>query len=267
VFPGLRSVAENAKALGAPWESVSTPFLSIEDGRVVSHVGVIELEMVLMGRHTTVGTVHGVATDPSLRRDGHYRRVMENLLEYCDGRYETLILTTEHPEYFEPFGFRNLGEQIFTARCGSLGGADGFRFLDPKNRDDVATLHRLLENRLPVSDVVGVVSEKAVFCFNEARSPLPYSKDLDAIVVMDREGSRLRLFDVVAETIPSLSMLLDEIPHPIDEAVVCFAPDRLGVEVVPTPCIFDHDGPSYLMARGPFVAEGRAFSVPRSART
>jgi hypothetical protein len=31
---------------------------------------------------------------------------MEELLQYTAGRYETLILTTEHPEYFEPFGFR-----------------------------------------------------------------------------------------------------------------------------------------------------------------
>ena len=33
------------------------------------------------------------------------------------------------------------------------------------------------------------------------------------------------------------------------------------------PYIFDHDGPTHLMARGPFATEGHQFSLPRSART
>jgi hypothetical protein len=246
---------------------VSTPFLSIEDGRVVSHVGVIELELVLMGRRTTLGTVHGVATDPSLRRGGRYRKAMEALLAHCDTLYETLILTTEHPEYFEPFGFRRLAEHVFTAACTSPGGTDGFRMLDPADTGDVEILHRLLSNRAPVSDVVGVVNEKAVFCFNEARSPLPYCEDLDAVVVMDREGSRLSLHDVVAERIPPVSELLAQIARPIDEVVFCFTPDRFSAEAVPVPGLFEHDGPSHLMARGPFAPEGHAFCVPRSVRT
>jgi len=267
VFPGLRGVAENARALGAPWESASTPFLEIEDGRVVSHVGVIELSLVLMGRHVTIGTVHGVATNPGSRRRGHYRRVMEDLLQHCERLYETLILTTEHPEYFEPFGFRVLEERCFTAACNSPGGTEGFRMLDPLDPADVAVLHRLLQSRTPVSEVVGVVNEKAVFCFNEGRDPLPYAEDLDVIVCMEHGGLRLRLYDIVGETIPPLAALLERIPRPIDEVVVCFAADRLGVEAVPTPYIFDHDGPSHMMARGPFAAEGHAFSLPRSART
>ena len=112
-----------------------------------------------------------------------------------------------------------------------------------------------------------MVNEKAVFCFNEARKPLPYSEDLNAIVVMDRDGSRLTLHDVVAERIPPLAELLKHIARPIDEVVFCFTPDRFSAESVPVPGLFEHDGPSYLMVRGPFAAEGHAFSVPRSART
>lgn len=267
VFPGLRGVAENARALGAPWESASTPFLSIEEGRIVSHVGVIELEMVLLGRRVTIGTVHAVATHPHHRRQGHYRRVMEALLDHCDSAYETLILTTEHPEYFEDFGFRVIAEHRFTADVDSSGGDAGFRMLDPGSRRDLSILHRLLKSRAPVSDVVGVVREKAVFCFNEGRNPLPYSEKLDAIACMTLEGSRLDLYDIVSPKIPSLPEILRNVPDPVDTVVTHFGADALGVEAVAEQHIFEHDGPSTLMARGPFAAEDAPFSLPRSART
>jgi len=267
VFPGLRRTAEHARTLGAPWESASTPFIATAGGPIVSHVGVIELPLVVLGQPLRVASVHGVATHPAARRHGLYRLVMEEALEYCAGRYETQILTTEHPEYFEPFGFRVVREHLFKARVGSPGGADGLRLLDTRDPADVALLHRLLEHRSPVSELLGVGVEKAVFCFNEGRRPLRYAADLDALVCMELEGARLTLFDVVGERIPPLAVLLERIPQPVDEVAICFSPDRLEVATEATQYLLHHDGPSHLMARGPFTAEGRPFMLPRSART
>ena len=267
VFPGLRQAAHNAGALGATWESVSTPFLCVEEGRVVSHVGVIELTLVLLEQRVTVGTVHAVATHPDYRRRGYYRKLMEELLQYSENRYDTLVLTTENPEYYTPFGFRSIGEHCFTVKCSSPGGADGLRTLNKQDESDVSTLQRLLETREPVSQVVGVVNESAVFCFNEGGRPLNYAEDLDTIICMELEGTRLRLFDLVAPNIPPLDALLERIPYPVEEVVAYFATDRLAAEAVAKSCVLDHDGPSYLMVRGPFAAEGHAFTLPRSART
>jgi GNAT superfamily N-acetyltransferase len=220
VFPGVRQVAQNARALGASWESVSTPFIHFEQGRAVSHVGVIELSLVLLGQTVTVGSIHGVATHPDARRRGHFRRLMEEAIQYCAGRYETLILTTEHPEYFAPFGFRVVEEHLFMVKCGSAGGSDGFRLLDTQQAGDLALLHRLLEDRQAVSQVVGVVNEKAVFCFNEGSRPLHYAADLDVIVCLELEERRLKLFDIVGPKIPPLSSVLERIPQPLDEVVL-----------------------------------------------
>ena len=267
VFPGVRRVAQNAAALGASWESVSTPFVHIEHGRAVSHVGVIELSLVLLGRIVTVGSVHGVATHPHARRRGHYRRLMEEVLEYCATRFETLILTTEHPEYFAPFGFRVVQEHLFTVKCDAVEGRDGFCVLDPSDAGDVALLQRLLQERQPVSQVVGVVNEKAVFCFNEGSRPLHYAPDLDVVVCLEMDARLLKLFDIVGPAVPPLVHVLERIPQRFDEVEICFNPDRLAVQATPTAAVFDHDGPSYLMVRGPFAADGRAFTLPRSART
>ncbi|MBN1911621.1 MAG: GNAT family N-acetyltransferase [Pirellulales bacterium] len=122
VFPGLRRNAQNVRTFGTSWESVSTPFVHSEQGRAVSHVGVIELSLVLLGRTVKVGSIHAVATHPEFRRRGHYRRTMEEALHHCSDRYETQILTTAHPEYFEPFGFRAVEEHCYVFECDSPGG-------------------------------------------------------------------------------------------------------------------------------------------------
>jgi GNAT superfamily N-acetyltransferase len=267
VFPGLRRTARLAAGLGAPWEDASTPFVRIERGRVLSHVGVLEIPLVLLGRPVAVGSIHGVATHPEHRRRGLYRGLMEEALRYCQERWATQILTTEHPEYFVPFGFRVVGEHCFVVRPSWPGGGTGVRLLDVHAAPDVALLQRLLATREPVSQVVGVGAEKTVFCFNEGRRPLHYAADLDALLCLERHDRRLLLYDVVAPRIPPLDAIRPLWPQPVDEVVVCFAPDRLGVETEARAYLLDHDGPSVLMVRGPFAAAGHAFTLPRSART
>jgi predicted N-acetyltransferase YhbS len=266
-FPGMRQTAANAAALGGPWESASTPFVHCENGRVLSHVGVIELSLVLLGEPVAVGSIHGVVTDPAARRRGYYRRLIGEALDYCAGRYQTLMLTTEHPEYFEPFGFRVVQEHLFRVACRSRGDGDGFRLLDRNDPADVRRLNHLLETREPVSEVAGVVKDKAVFCFNEGSRPLHYAEDLDVVVCLELEERRLKLFDVVGRAIPPLARLLERLPRPIDEVEICFSPDRLAVEAEASPHVLDMDGPSYLMVHGDFLPDHRTFTLPRSART
>lgn len=267
VFPGVRQVAHHARALGAAWESVSTPFVRFEDGRIVCHVGVIELSLVLLGQPVTVGSLHGVATHPQCRRRGYYRDLMQEVLQHCGARYETLILTTEHPEYFESFGFRTVQEHCFRLQVETTGGADGVQAINLRDANTISLLHRLLETRQPVSNIVGVVKEKAVFCFNEGSKPLYSVPDLDILLCLETEGTRLKLFDIVGPQIPPLAAILDRMPQRIEEVSLCFSPDRIADGAEPVPYVFDHDGPTYLMVRGPFAAARHAFSLPRSART
>jgi len=267
VFPGIRQVADNARILGAPWESVSTPFIICEGERVLSHVGVIELSLIVLGEKSTVGSIHGVATHPDYRRRSYYRQVVEEALRYCEQHYATQILTTEHPEYFEPFGLRVVQEHDFTVRLQSTGRGNGLRLLNLRDTQDIALLHRLLETRTPVSQIVGVIDEKAIFCFNEGSRPLYYAADLDMLLCLEQEGPHLTLFDVVGPRIPSLAAIVEHMPQAITEVTLCFSPDRLSVNAEAKSYLFEHDGPSYFMVRGPFAAEGQPFSLPRSAQT
>ncbi|MEH1808212.1 GNAT family N-acetyltransferase [Nostoc sp.] len=133
IFPGISSLAECARKLGASWETASTPFIRFHDHIAITHVGVLKIPMQIMGQRLTVGGVHGVATRAEYRRRGYYREVMEEVLGYCDRLYETLVLTTPQPEFYLPFGFRVVEEHIFKVKCYPTSSTYSFRILDFAN--------------------------------------------------------------------------------------------------------------------------------------
>jgi GNAT superfamily N-acetyltransferase len=267
VFPtiGISDAAENARKLGAPWETASTPFMRFHNETAIAHVGVLEIPMQLMGELVIVGGVHGVCTHPDFRRRGYYREIMAEVLDYCDKRYKTLVLTTSKPDLYEPFGFRYVREHMFVAKSSTTGGTPGFRVLDTNNTNDVKLLNRLLETRQPVSNIVGVIKEKALFCVVEGRNPLYYAEDLDVLVCMEIKDTKLKLFDLVGTRICSLEAILNKISQPIEEVEIYLTPDRLDINNVRA---FPHrlNGDDYLMVRGEFPVENEKFMLPRSAR-
>ncbi|MUL35301.1 GNAT family N-acetyltransferase [Gloeocapsopsis dulcis] len=267
VFPGLdlSNLAKSTRAMGAPWETASTPFIRFDDDIAIAHVGVLEIPLQIMGESVTVGGIHAVATHPEYRRRGYYREIMREVLDYCDRRYETLVLTTSQPELYEPFGFRVVEEHKFIKQCDAKGNGDRLQLLNLSDSNDVKLLHRLLKTRIPVSNVVGVLpqQEKALFCVNEATRPLYYAEDLNVIICMEIEDTQLKLFDVVGTNIPTLDALLAQIPQLIKEIIVYFSPDRLNSTFQAIPHVLDE---ALLMVRGKFAAEGDLFMLPRSAR-
>ncbi|MBW4618976.1 MAG: GNAT family N-acetyltransferase [Cyanosarcina radialis HA8281-LM2] len=264
VFPGISSLADTIATLGVSWEAASTPFVYVEGEKVIAHVGVLEIPLVVMGKKMIVGGIHAVSTHPEFRRRGYYRQLMTEVLSHCDDLYQTLILTTDQPQLYAPFGFRVVREHAFIAKPTSTSKINSFRLLDLQNAGDRSLLNRLLGERESVSQVVGVVKEKAVWCFYEATNPLYYAEDLDAIASLEIKRTRLKLFDVVAPKICSLDAIVQRIERQIDEVEIYFSPDRLQVEYQAHPHIFEGD--SFLMVRGDFAAENQQFMLPRSAR-
>ncbi len=273
-FPGVGQARDNGVRFGATWESVSTPYVHREGSRVLAHVGLMAMPLEVAGRPAVVGGVHGVATDPSARRRGLFRGLIEELLADTAERFPTLMLTTLHREYFEPFGFRVVPESIFRTRVSPRVGMPTARSLDLADPTDRALMHRLLAARAPVSSVLGVGAEKACWAFYEYRSPIRYLPELDLAVIAVRRERTLALYDVVGSTIPPLERILAGLGESVDQVVAYFSPDRLAAEFAAEP----HDlegGPESLepgerdfvfMVRGPFAAAGRPLMLPRPAR-
>lgn len=272
-FPGITQAERESLDLGRPWERASTPFVYWQGDLAITHVGLLEIPLAIMGQTVRVGGIHAVGTRPEYRRRGYYRQVMIEVVQYCSRRYHTLILTTGQPELYEPFGFRVVQEHLFMASCISPGGRQGFRPFKPHDPDDLRLLERLLETRAPVSRILGVVQEKAVFSFNVRNVPLYYAADLEVFVACTLDGTQLNLFDIVGTQLPSLAAILERLPQRIDQVMTYFSPDRLGADFQATPHLLI-DPPEalggaeadFFMVRGACAAEGQAFMLPRSAR-
>ncbi len=262
-FVGIGARRSEAATLGSTWDACSTPFVCEENGQIVSHVGLLETTIVVLGQETRLGGVHGVCTLESERRKGHFRRCMESLLEDCEGRLETLVLTTENPEYYEPFGFRTVAEHKFVAPVAPRAKASAFRPFDLARAGELDRLDRLLEERTPVSNVYGVVRELDIFKFSQGSQGLYYSDDLDCFAVFELSGSRTTIIDVVARELPPIDELLARIPSHTETVEFYFSPDRFDVAARPE--IFRYDQDQFLV-RGPFAAEHEHFMVPPPAR-
>jgi predicted N-acetyltransferase YhbS len=272
-FPGISQAERQSLELGRPWEKVSTPFVRFHGEQAITHIGLLELPLVIMGQTVRVGGIHAVGTRPEYRRRGYYRQVMAEVLQYCVQRYETLVLTTGQPALYEPFGFRVVQEHMFMTPCATSGRLHGFRPMEPRTPRDLHILDRLLGMRTPVSHTLGVMPEKDVFSFKAGRLPLYYAVDLDVVASFVLEGARLSLFDVVGTQMPPLAAILARIPLPVDQVVTYFSPDRLAADfqamphtLMDPPGALGGEGADYLMVHGPFAAAGQPCMLPRSAR-
>jgi len=259
VFRNIGAQERAARALGLFWDECSTPFVVRDNGRVVAHVGVLEVPMIMNGERRIVGSVHAVATHPDARRRGFYRAIMNELLSWCDERFETLHLTTDHPEYFEPFGFRIVDEYHFE---GPVAGSRDIAKAVPLA--DRSRLADFLERRTAVSEVFGTY-DRDVFLFNEARRPVYFAEDLDVLLSFNIEGGCLKLWDIVGENVPPLQALVDRVPGTFSRVEVHFARDLVDTDSELT-AVCDPRSEDVLMARGPYPAERREIKLAPPSR-
>lgn len=263
-FPGIGEARTRSEELGSTWEEGSTPFVLFDGVKAISHVGVLELPLFLGGKEHKVGGIHAVCTRPEYRKRGHFRALMKDALRFCEQRYETLVLFTAQPELYESFGFVTIQESVFKTKWSSDSKSGDFRLLNLKDSSDLGILHRLIQTRKAVSDVLGIGPEKGVFFFNEGRAPLYYSKTLDVIASIENTGSYLHLYDVVGPRICTLSELTQQLNHRIEGVSIYFSPDQLEVTAQAESILFQGD--SYLMVKGSLIFRGLEFMWPRSSR-
>lgn len=266
VFPFVPDQVEAARRLGLRWDQVSTPFVVTDEetGTVHAHVGVLELPLVIEGEPVRAAGVHAVATDPARRRQGLYRRTMEAVLLYVDERFPLAILSTDRPVLYEPFGFRAVVEHRFKGTAPRIGARMPSRRLTYDDTDDIAILDALLEERAPVSTRFGLMGEKAVWQFNQAKAPPLYVRDLDIALVHEVEDGTLKLYDVLAREMPDLATVVACVPEDVERVEVYFEPSALGADLVPEPHLLDGD--DHLCVRGPMACGATPFLWPSPSR-
>src|SRR5689334_7567988 len=94
IWPKMSARIESARKFGVHWETETTPFAWVEQGRVLAHAGVIAHPIRLLGVDRVVAGIHAVCVDPEVRGHGLGRRCIEAALAWIDERYSLVKLST-----------------------------------------------------------------------------------------------------------------------------------------------------------------------------
>lgn len=235
-------------------------------GRCIANASVCALPLVVEGRLVDAMGIQSVAVRPELRGRGLFLDLMQRALAWCDERSPLVLLTTTNPELYRRFGFHVVPEHLVAGPAPAP--RRGVRPARPLDlRTDILLVKRSLDQRVPVSDVVGLRHHGPMFLMNVAASVarwrLDHLLDYGAIVVSDtRDPGTFRLVDVVAKEIPPLAVILGALGLRPEQIEICFPADKLGYAGEARPA----GKTTKLMARGPFVdGDRRPFMLPPTA--
>lgn len=259
-------------ALGI-WPDDYRAFSYLDGDVIAANICCNPLPLRVKGRDVLAGQLQGVATRPVYRRQGLFHDLMTRVLAFADTRYEFLLLYTETPALYQPFGFRLVVEHGFRGRFRPAGidvTGLSIRSLSVVEPADISLIRRLFTGRQPISDTLGIIDNEGVFFDNLLLWPglrLSYLPAEDVLIVWDKEGTdgRPRLIDLVGAAWPSMDILaaVMQLPVPDAEVDILFPPDRLSGTFSSLPYV--HRDGDLLMARGPFAIEHEAFMLPLTA--
>jgi GNAT superfamily N-acetyltransferase len=251
VWPDLPAGIARARRLGSEWFDVSTPFVARDADVVVAHVGVVTVDLWIERRRQRPAAVHAVCVHPDHRGRGLGRETMQRALDWVDAQgFESCILWSEKTDFYRRFGFRRCEESVFVGPAPVTRGVAGRR-LDLDDEGDRGILSDLLARRTPVSDRAAAADTGWHFLvdlglWREGQSYLWLLEDEQCLVVAERRGDELHLYDLVAESPPDLARLVAAVPGRSERVVSYVTPDRFAADLRPAP----HPSEGILHVRG-----------------
>lgn len=244
------------------WDPQYTPFAAFVDGECVASLCVYPSPMRIDGRDRRGAQLLTVGTLPEFRRRGLQRELWARASDWIRRTCDFAFLFTDHSTagFYTRLGLKRQREFAGVVRLSLAqpGPAGALRRLDLDEPRDYELVEALAVEREMVSERLGWNNPNLLlFRFLYAyRHCSYYAPGLDAVIVAETAGSRVRLHDVVARRMPSWADL-----EPVsgvlgrDEMEVLFCPDRLrptvstSLEVVDSLLFVD----DRFDLKGPFV--------------
>lgn len=240
------------------WDEAYTPFSFFEGDEVMASVCAYLLPARLRGRDTHLLQISGVGTLAEHRRRGLNRELTEIALDWAEGRHEGVFLFSSPGavDFYDRCGFLPVEEFLCEIEVSGRDPRPGLRPVSQEQPGDLEQIFQRVSEREPVSEVLSLGTPRLwMFHLLYGMGPCLHEvPELETLVLLEREGSRLRLFDVVAPRMPRFEDLYPYLASPGDEVVEFhFSPDRLGLGDAPRRAI---------QGNHPFVREGFPLEEP-----
>lgn len=231
-------------------------------GRCVANFAAFSMPLVIDGRRVRAAAWQSGAVLPDYRGRGLFRELIRITLERCEqAGFEAIVLYTDKPALYEPYGFIAFREQTFNGLAPATGKAAKLaRTLSVENPADLALLRETLARRAPVSNRIAVCDQSLMFLLNAYLVDdvtLSWLEAQQAVIAWRQpQADCFELLDIVAAEIPSLDTILASLGLAPKTVTVQFPPDRLGwqgtASAVDSDLVFMMRGPQALMPREPF---------------
>ncbi len=254
-FPGMKANVSRCETLGFPW--ASKPFFKEQKGETFSHVGFLDYPMLIEGKWVKAGALHAICTKSTHRGQGLASELIQEVLQWATGQYEIVVLFTEIPKFYEKLSFKWIQEYRFHLPCKRPKGTKSLKPLTFPGDNDL--FRRCFSSRSPTSNRLWVKESGTIASYNTLFATYPaywslhYSPTINGILSYSLEDKTLHLFDIIANEIPSLDLILDHLPAAIEEIYFYFSPDLLTDAATPEPLSCDKKGidfSGYLMVHG-----------------
>lgn len=259
------------------WDDRFTCFSFMNGDEMIANVSVSRMELVADGVGTKALQFGAVATHPDYRRQGWSGRLMQSVLDEYDREYGTMFLFANKSvvDFYPKFGFRRVSECGFVCDAAAWIGAGAYapargtvRQLDMANPADVRLAAAIVDERAPVSQRAGVHNGTGITMWHLLYSfpeHLHYFEEENGIVIAERKGNALCLYDIVASREVRMNRLaqLAVSAHGAERVVFCFTPDCLNVAARP----FDDPSETILFVRGDWPFPAGPWKFPATAQT
>jgi predicted N-acetyltransferase YhbS len=207
------------------------------DGTVVSTVSVYSVDLVVDGREVRAAQLSGVGTLSRWRLKGLNRSLTERALAAARSDHEFVYLFADGPAlpFYRRGGFTEVDQWRPVAPVGAGEPSRAPFAVDMEETEQRLDLLQRARERAPVSQQLGARSPE-LFMFHALFAQpgrLAWLPELDAVVLVEHQGPRCVLHDVVAPVMPTFAELLPLIrTQETTEVAFGFVPDLLQVEPV-----------------------------------
>lgn len=202
------------------WGDAYQPYTLSFAGRVVANASVNRVDTVWQGRKRRYIQLGTVMTDPAFRNLGLQRFLLHQIfadwLDHCDAMY--LYANDSVLDFYPKFGF--VKETEYQARLSLRPISQQARKLDMDKASDVAILHAHYRksnplSALPLLDNWGLIM---FYCAQFLKDCVYCIEDRSAVVIAERDGGALLIYDVFADGGITLEEAAGAVPGGSDAA-------------------------------------------------
>jgi len=232
IFPGADFKEWYSKGF---WKDEYNPASVIKDGKIISNVSVMLMNIIVEGRNLRGIQIGAVGTVPEYRSQGLSRILMEYVLEKHRNDTDIILLFANETvlEFYPKFGFKGFEEKVFISESNIPEPKPAARKLNIQNESDFLLLQDLINNRVAITKIFGAKDYGFITMWhvlNIYRENLYYLKDEDAIFIMKEENRQLHLYEIICRKYFDLDSTLPKVIESgeINSVKFYFPPDQLN---------------------------------------